>query len=176
MSAPHPSPGGATQPLGISLRPQCSHCSAPEPRVRVVLGTTLWLPRVGTVPLPPVRPPCALGDCDVDEVNGPRISCSFPSTIAQGTEIWSSPQQPAAVVNLVTYPRLQLVVTADKQGLIKVWKAENGRERASFSLPTFSSALQACDHPEGPFLLVSDGLLGASAGPSCLLGSWILVL
>ncbi|XP_034502959.1 cyclin-dependent kinase 20 isoform X2 [Ailuropoda melanoleuca] len=74
--------------------------------------------------------------------------------VQEGTEIWSSPQQPAAVVNLVTYPRLQLVVTADKQGLIKVWKAQNGRERASFSLPTFSSALQACDHPEGPFLLV----------------------
>ncbi|XP_057161647.1 cyclin-dependent kinase 20 isoform X5 [Ursus arctos] len=51
--------------------------------------------------------------------------------VQEGTEIWSSPQQPAAVVNLVTYPRLQLVVTADKQGLIK-----------------------ACDHPEGPFLLV----------------------
>ncbi|EFB20048.1 hypothetical protein PANDA_008298, partial [Ailuropoda melanoleuca] len=75
--------------------------------------------------------------------------------VQEGTEIWSSPQQPAAVVNLVTYPRLQLVVTADKQGLIKVWKAQNGRERASFSLPTFSSALQACDHPEGPFLLVA---------------------
>lgn len=72
--------------------------------------------------------------------------------------------QPAALVNLVTFPRLQLVVTADKLGLIKVWKVENGRERASFSLPAHSSALQACDRPEGPFLLVSHWLLGASAG------------
>jgi len=91
--------------------------------------------------------------------------------VQEGTEIWSSPLQPAALVNLVTYPRLQLVVTVDKLGLIKVWKAENGREWASFSLPTYSSALQACDHPEGPFLLVSDWLLGVSAGPSCLPGS-----
>nr|XP_025747397.1 F-box/WD repeat-containing protein 12-like [Callorhinus ursinus] len=75
--------------------------------------------------------------------------------VQEGTEIWSSPLQPAALVNLVTYPRLQLVVTVDKLGLIKVWKAENGREWASFSLPTYSSALQACDHPEGPFLLVA---------------------
>uniref|UniRef100_A0A452UMC7 Cyclin dependent kinase 20 n=1 Tax=Ursus maritimus TaxID=29073 RepID=A0A452UMC7_URSMA len=64
--------------------------------------------------------------------------------VQEGTEIWSSPQQPAAVVNLVTYPRLQLVVTADKQGLIK-----------------------ACDHPEGPFLLVAsaEGVLYALTVP-----------
>lgn len=73
--------------------------------------------------------------------------------VQEGTEIWSSPLQPAALVNLAAYPRLQLVVTVDKQGLIKTWKAENGREWASFSLPTSSSALQACDHPETPFLL-----------------------
>ncbi|XP_027953082.1 F-box/WD repeat-containing protein 12-like, partial [Eumetopias jubatus] len=91
--------------------------------------------------------------------------------VQEGTEIWSSPLQPAALVNLVTYPRLQLVVTVDKLGLIKAWKAENGRERASFPLPTHSSALQACDHPEGPFLLVSGWLLGISAGPGCLPGS-----
>ncbi|XP_008589732.1 PREDICTED: F-box/WD repeat-containing protein 12-like [Galeopterus variegatus] len=73
----------------------------------------------------------------------------------EGTEIWSSPLQPAALVNLVTYPRLQLIVTMDKRGLIKVWKTENGWEGASFCLPTFSSAMEACDHPEGPFLLVA---------------------
>ncbi|XP_025279395.1 cyclin-dependent kinase 20 isoform X8 [Canis lupus dingo] len=73
--------------------------------------------------------------------------------VQEGTEIWSSPLQPAALVNLAAYPRLQLVVTVDKQGLIKTWKAENGREWASFSLPTSSYALQACDHPETPFLL-----------------------
>ncbi|XP_053433500.1 F-box/WD repeat-containing protein 12-like [Nycticebus coucang] len=73
----------------------------------------------------------------------------------EGTEIWSSPLQPAALVNLVTYPQLQLVVTVDNQGLIKAWKADNGWEWASFCLPTFSSALEACDHPEGPFLLAA---------------------
>ncbi|KAM9083684.1 LOW QUALITY PROTEIN: F-box/WD repeat-containing protein 12 [Megaptera novaeangliae] len=65
--------------------------------------------------------------------------------LQEGTEM-SSPLQPAALVNLVTYPRLQLVVTVDKQGLIKVWKAENGCEQAS-CLPTY------CDFPEGPLLL-----------------------
>lgn len=88
-------------------------------------------------------------------MNGPRIRYFFPVVVAQGAEIWSSPVQPAALVNLVTFPRLQLVVTVDKLGLIKVWKAENGQESASFSLPAHSSALQACDRPEGPFLLVS---------------------
>ena len=55
-------------------------------------------------------------------------------------------------MNLVTYPRLQLVVTVDERGLIKVWKAENGCEQAS-CLPTY------CDFPEGPLLLVSDPAL-----------------
>ncbi|EPQ04295.1 F-box/WD repeat-containing protein 12 [Myotis brandtii] len=78
-----------------------------------------------------------------------------------GMEIWSSPLQPDALVNLVTYPQLQLVVTVDAQGLIKVWEAESGRESASFCLPTHSSALEASDHPEGPFLLAAcaDGTL-----------------
>lgn len=90
----------------------------------------------------------------------------FSFCFAQGTEVWSSPLQPAALVNLAAYPQLQLVVTVDKRGLIKTWKAENGREWASFSLPTSSSALQACDHPETPFLLVSEWLLGSCAGPA----------
>lgn len=90
----------------------------------------------------------------------------FSFCFAQGTEVWSSPLQPAALVNLAAYPRLQLVVTVDKWGLIKTWKAENGRESASFSLPTSSSALQACDHPETPFLLVSEWLSGSCAGPA----------
>lgn len=88
--------------------------------------------------------------------------------VAQGTEIWSSPLQPAALVNLVTYPQLQLVVTVDEEGLIKVWKAENGSESASFRLPTDSSALEACDHPEGPFLLVSTWRSEARVGASGL--------
>lgn len=92
----------------------------------------------------------------VYEINGPYLSSYINFVVAQGTEIWSSPLQPAALVNLVTYPRLQLVVTVDERGLIKVWEAENGCESASFFLPTHSSALEACDHPEGPFLLVSD--------------------
>ncbi|KAM4803052.1 F-box/WD repeat-containing protein 12-like isoform X3 [Urocitellus parryii] len=73
----------------------------------------------------------------------------------EGTEIWSSPLQPAPLVNLVTYPQLQLVATVDQQGLIKVWKAETGWEWASFCLPTSCSAVEACDHPEGSFLLVA---------------------
>ncbi|XP_058157430.1 cyclin-dependent kinase 20 isoform X2 [Dasypus novemcinctus] len=73
----------------------------------------------------------------------------------EGTEIWSSPLQPAPLVNLVAYPRQQLVVTVDDRGLIKVWKAEDGQEWASFSLPRYSSALEACDHPDGPFLLAA---------------------
>ncbi|XP_044122008.1 F-box/WD repeat-containing protein 12-like isoform X1 [Neovison vison] len=87
--------------------------------------------------------------------------------VQEGAEIWSSPVQPAALVNLVTFPRLQLVVTVDKLGLIKVWKAENGQESASFSLPAHSSALQACDRPEGPFLLVAsaEGMLYALTVP-----------
>lgn len=89
----------------------------------------------------------------------------------QGKEIWCSPCQPTALVNLVTYPQLQLVVTVDEQGLIKAWEAETGRERASFRLPTYSSALEACNHPKGPFLLVSEWLSGALAGLGHLPGS-----
>ncbi|XP_010608889.1 F-box/WD repeat-containing protein 12 isoform X1 [Fukomys damarensis] len=73
----------------------------------------------------------------------------------EGTEIWSSPRQPVPLKNLVTYPQLQLVVTIDIQGLIKMWKAETGWELASFGLPTSSSAVELCDRPEAPFLLVA---------------------
>ncbi|XP_055983987.1 F-box/WD repeat-containing protein 12-like [Sorex fumeus] len=81
--------------------------------------------------------------------------------LQEAVEIWSSPQQPAALVNLVTFPRLQVVVTVDEQGLIKVWKVEDGWECASFSLPASSSALEACHQPEGPFVLAAcaDGTL-----------------
>ncbi|KAM5227773.1 F-box/WD repeat-containing protein 12 [Ctenodactylus gundi] len=75
--------------------------------------------------------------------------------LLKGIEIWSSSLQPAPLVNLVTYPRLQLVVTLDNQGLIKVWEAETGQELASFSLPTACCTLEACDHPEGSYLLVT---------------------
>ncbi|XP_058551884.1 F-box/WD repeat-containing protein 12-like [Neofelis nebulosa] len=93
--------------------------------------------------------------------------------VQEGTEIWSSPLQPAALVNVVTFPRLQLAITVDERGLIKVWGAENGWEQASFRLPTFSSALQACDHPEGPFLLVAcaEGFLYALTVPQLQLRS-----
>lgn len=75
--------------------------------------------------------------------------------LQEGTEIWSSPEQPAPLVNLVAYPQLQLVVTVDTQGLIMGWNAETGSEWASFSLPTSCSSMETCDHPEGPFLLVA---------------------
>ena len=59
-------------------------------------------------------------------------------------------------MNVVAYPQLQLVVTVDIQGLIMGWKAKTGSEWAFFSLPASCSSMEACDHPEGPFLLVSD--------------------
>lgn len=70
--------------------------------------------------------------------------------------MWSSPVQPAPLVNLVAYPQLQLVVTVDTQGLIRGWNTDTGSEWAFFSLPTSCSSMEACDHPEGSFLLVSD--------------------
>ncbi|XP_040611893.1 F-box/WD repeat-containing protein 12 isoform X1 [Mesocricetus auratus] len=73
----------------------------------------------------------------------------------QGTEIWSSPVQPAPLVSLVAYPLLQLVVTVDTQGLIIGWKADTGSEWASFCLPTSCSSMEACSHPEGSFLMVA---------------------
>ncbi|EGV99795.1 F-box/WD repeat-containing protein 12 [Cricetulus griseus] len=75
--------------------------------------------------------------------------------LQQGTEIWSSPVQPAPLVSLVAYPLLQLVVTVDTQGLIIGWKADTGSEWASFCLPTSCSSMEACGHPEGPFLMVA---------------------
>ncbi|XP_028619013.1 F-box/WD repeat-containing protein 12-like isoform X3 [Grammomys surdaster] len=75
--------------------------------------------------------------------------------LQEGMEIWSSPVQPSPLVTLVAYPQLQLVVTVDTQGLIMGWKAETGAEWASFRLPTSCSSMEACDHPEGPFLLVA---------------------
>nr|XP_020755306.1 cyclin-dependent kinase 20 isoform X3 [Odocoileus virginianus texanus] len=72
----------------------------------------------------------------------------------EGVELWSSPVQSTPLVHLVTYPRLQLVVTVDETGLIKAWEAENGCEQAAFLLPMYSSTLEACDIPEGPLLLV----------------------
>lgn len=74
--------------------------------------------------------------------------------------------QPAPLVSLVAYPQLQLVVTVDIQGLIRGWKAETGAEEASFSLPTSCSSMEACEHPDGPFLLVSDRALMSSSGPN----------
>ncbi|XP_055451129.1 F-box/WD repeat-containing protein 12-like isoform X2 [Psammomys obesus] len=75
--------------------------------------------------------------------------------LREGTEIWSSPVQPAPLVTLVAYPQLQLVVTVDVEGLIMGWKAETGAEWASFSLPASCSSMETCDHPDGPFLLVA---------------------
>ncbi|XP_031214508.1 F-box/WD repeat-containing protein 12-like isoform X2 [Mastomys coucha] len=82
------------------------------------------------------------------------VVCTVSSDCT-GTEIWSSAVQPAPLVNLVAYPQLQLVVTVDTQGLIMVWNTETGSECASFSLPTSCSSMEACEHPEGPFLLVA---------------------
>lgn len=69
--------------------------------------------------------------------------------------------QSAALVNLVTYPRLQLVVTVDERGLIKVWKQRMGVGKPPSCCP--------CIHPHwrpvtfrGPLLLVSNLALGAS--------------
>nr|XP_020755305.1 cyclin-dependent kinase 20 isoform X2 [Odocoileus virginianus texanus] len=73
----------------------------------------------------------------------------------EGVELWSSPVQSTPLVHLVTYPRLQLVVTVDETGLIKAWEAENGCEQAAFLLPMYSSTLEACDIPEGPLLLAT---------------------
>ncbi|XP_020755305.2 cyclin-dependent kinase 20 isoform X4 [Odocoileus virginianus] len=73
----------------------------------------------------------------------------------EGMELWSSPVQSTPLVHLVTYPRLQLVVTVDETGLIKAWEAENGCEQAAFLLPMYSSTLEACDIPEGPLLLAT---------------------
>ncbi|XP_052584910.1 F-box/WD repeat-containing protein 12-like isoform X2 [Peromyscus californicus insignis] len=73
----------------------------------------------------------------------------------EGTEVWSSPVQPAPLMSLVAYPLLQLVVTVDTQGLIIGWKAETGSLWASFCLPTFCSSMEACGHSEGPFLMVA---------------------
>ena len=84
------------------------------------------------------------------------MSCYIHFVLAQGMELWSSPVQSAPLVHLVTYPRLQLVVTVDERGLIKAWEAENGCEQAAFLLPMYSSTLEACDIPEGPLLLVSN--------------------
>lgn len=94
--------------------------------------------------------------------------------------MWSSPVQPAPLVNLVAYPQLQLVVTVDTQGLIRGWNTDTGSEWAFFSLPTSCSSMEACDHPEGSFLLVSDTHmrthtrslepLGVSWGSHC--GGW----
>lgn len=75
--------------------------------------------------------------------------------LQEGSEIWSSAVQPAPLVNVVAYPQLQLVVTVDIQGLIMGWKAKTGSEWAFFSLPASCSSMEACDHPEGPFLLVA---------------------
>ncbi|XP_032740320.1 F-box/WD repeat-containing protein 12-like [Rattus rattus] len=75
--------------------------------------------------------------------------------LQEGTEIWSSPVQPAPLVNLVAYPQLQLVVTVDTQGLIRGWNTDTGSEWAFFSLPTSCFSMEACDHPEGSFLLVA---------------------
>ncbi|XP_038951788.1 fbxw17 protein isoform X2 [Rattus norvegicus] len=75
--------------------------------------------------------------------------------LQEGTEMWSSPVQPAPLVNLVAYPQLQLVVTVDTQGLIRGWNTDTGSEWAFFSLPTSCSSMEACDHPEGSFLLVA---------------------
>lgn len=77
--------------------------------------------------------------------------------------------QPAPLVSLVAYPLLQLVVTVDTQGLITGWKAETGSEWASFRLPTSCSSMEACGHPEGPFLMVSDPALRSPSGPNHLL-------
>ena len=91
--------------------------------------------------------------------------------------------QPAPLVSLVAYPSLQLVVTLDRQGLITGWKAETGSEWASFRLPTFCSSMEACGHPEGPFLMVSDPALRSPSGPNHLLvkatmvgGVWLPLL
>nr|XP_013006125.1 F-box/WD repeat-containing protein 12 isoform X1 [Cavia porcellus] len=97
--------------------------------------------------------------------------------LQEGTEIWSSPQQPVPLKNLVTYPQLKLVVTIDTKGLIKMWKAETGWELASFCLPTSSSAMEPCDHPEGLFLLAAcvNGILYTLSVPQLQVVSTVVM-
>lgn len=51
----------------------------------------------------------------------------------QGTQIWSSPKQEMKLVQVITLPQHNLVVTRDFSGTIKLWQGDTGKELGAFS-------------------------------------------
>uniref|UniRef100_A0ACB8EIA5 Uncharacterized protein n=1 Tax=Sphaerodactylus townsendi TaxID=933632 RepID=A0ACB8EIA5_9SAUR len=51
----------------------------------------------------------------------------------EGTQIWSSPKQETKLVQVITLPQHNLVVTGDLSGTIKLWHGDTGEELGAFS-------------------------------------------
>ncbi|XP_077181707.1 F-box/WD repeat-containing protein 12 [Paroedura picta] len=53
--------------------------------------------------------------------------------VQQGTQIWSSPKQEEKLVQAITLPQHNLIVTRDLPGTIKLWQGDTGKELGAFS-------------------------------------------
>nr|XP_056716871.1 F-box/WD repeat-containing protein 12 [Euleptes europaea] len=54
--------------------------------------------------------------------------------VQEGTQIWSSPKQEKGLVQVITLPQHNLVVTRGLPGTIKLWHGDTGKELGAFSI------------------------------------------
>ncbi|XP_044526360.1 F-box/WD repeat-containing protein 12 [Gracilinanus agilis] len=75
--------------------------------------------------------------------------------VQEGTEIWSSSLQPASLMNLLTIPEHQLIITTDEHGTVKVWDGQTGKEQFTFTTSSTWCNMVLCGTPDKPFLVVA---------------------
>ncbi|XP_062826031.1 F-box/WD repeat-containing protein 12 isoform X1 [Anolis carolinensis] len=77
--------------------------------------------------------------------------------VQEGTQIWSSPQQEAPLLNIITFPLHKLAATTDSQGTVKLWHGDTGEELAAFSVSSSSCSVVGYTINNKPFLTVGTG-------------------
>ncbi|XP_060095805.1 F-box/WD repeat-containing protein 12 [Heteronotia binoei] len=75
--------------------------------------------------------------------------------VQESTQIWSSPKQEMKLVQVITLPEHNLVVTRDLSGTIKLWQGDTGKEVGAFSAESTFCPTIAYTINNKPFLSVA---------------------
>uniref|UniRef100_A0A8C5YFW9 F-box and WD repeat domain containing 12 n=1 Tax=Microcebus murinus TaxID=30608 RepID=A0A8C5YFW9_MICMU len=76
--------------------------------------------------------------------------------VQEGVVLWSSPAQWSRIEYLATIPQMNLAITLDTKGTIKVWNCQDREALAVFAMPRACSSMEAFLSKDGPFLMVGD--------------------
>nr|XP_020654125.1 F-box/WD repeat-containing protein 12 isoform X1 [Pogona vitticeps] len=77
--------------------------------------------------------------------------------VQEGTQIWSSLQQEAPLINIITFPSYKRAATIDSQGMIKLWHGDTGVQLATFSVSSTECSMVGYTIDSKPFLTVGTG-------------------